>query len=300
MQIAVTGASGFLGSHIVRRLTNQGHQCRCWRRSASRQLGEPGIDWVDGQLQDDRVQMESFVGGCDALVHAALDRPGRGFRGDEGDLEAFAATNIVGSLRLFEAARTAGVGRVVFISTCAVHEVILSDRPLDEAHPLWATSHYGAHKAAIEQFVHSYGFGHKWDICAVRPCGVYGVAAPLERSRWYSLVADIVHNRTVTCEGGGKVVHVDDVARAVQWLLEADCVAGEVYNCCDGYVSDWEVANWAKERAGSSSTIAGAPRQAKNQICTTKLGALGMTFGGPARVRETVSQLVDCVQRETG
>ena len=45
------------------------------------------------------------------------------------------------------------VRRFVFIATCAVHDVILSDRPLDEAHPLWPKSHYGAHKAAIEKFV---------------------------------------------------------------------------------------------------------------------------------------------------
>ena len=57
----------------------------------------------------------------------------------------------MGTLRLIESARAAGVGRFVFISTCAVHEKILDDRPLDEAHPLWAMSHYGAHKAAIEK-----------------------------------------------------------------------------------------------------------------------------------------------------
>ncbi len=52
--------------------------------------------------------------------------------------------------------------RFVFISTCAVHDVILADRPLDEAHPLWPKSHYGAHKAALEKFVHSYGLGQGW------------------------------------------------------------------------------------------------------------------------------------------
>ena len=52
-------------------------------------------------------------------------------------------------------ARDAGVSRCVFISTCAVHEVILDDRPLDETHPLWPTSHYGAHKAALEKIINN-------------------------------------------------------------------------------------------------------------------------------------------------
>ena len=64
----------------------------------------------------------------------------------------FVEKNVLGTLQLIRAARQANVGRFVFVSTCAVHEKILDDRPLDETHPTWATRHYGAHKAAIEQF----------------------------------------------------------------------------------------------------------------------------------------------------
>ena len=62
-------------------------------------------------------------------------------------------------MQLFQAAFDAGIARFIHISTCAVHDVILDDRPLDETHPLWPKSHYGAHKAALEAFVHSFGFG---------------------------------------------------------------------------------------------------------------------------------------------
>ena len=73
---------------------------------------------------------------------------------------------------------------------CAVHETILDDRPLDEAHPLWPHSHYGAHKAAIEAFVHSYGRGHGYPICALRPTGIYGLARPARASKWFDLIAE--------------------------------------------------------------------------------------------------------------
>ena len=97
---------------------------------------------------------EAFNG----IIHLALRR----------DLVAFAERNILGTLRLMEAARAAGVRRFILISTCAVHEKILDDRPLDETHPLWPASHYGAHKAALEAFVHSYGIGQGWEVCAFR------------------------------------------------------------------------------------------------------------------------------------
>src|SRR5207237_5948974 len=114
----------------------------------------------------------------------------------------------------------------VFISTCAVHELILDDRPLDEAHPLWPTRHYGAHKAALEAFVHSYGLGQGWPICALRPTGIYGLAHPAQSSRWYDLVGQVLHGEPVASPSGGKEVHAADVARAVE--LSLDSVAGSV------------------------------------------------------------------------
>jgi nucleoside-diphosphate-sugar epimerase len=103
--------------------------------------------------------------------------------GGHGDADPFFGINLTGSLQLFQAAFEAGVPRFVHISTCAVHDVILGDRPLDETHPLWPNSHYGAHKAALEAFVHSYGLGQGWPICALRPTGIYGLAQPPQDSR---------------------------------------------------------------------------------------------------------------------
>ncbi len=213
MQIAVTGATGFLGRYLVRHLLAQGHQCRCWYRPESDRSEMPtaGMDWVPGQLNDGGSTAALLVG-CDAVIHAALDRPGTGFRGAEGDLLDFANRNLMGSLRLIEAAREAGVRRFVFISTCAVHERILDDRPLDETHPAWPMSHYGAYKAAVEMFVHSYGWGHGFPICALRPTGVYGVTHPPNESKWFELIARVARGQTVECERGGKEVHVHDVA----------------------------------------------------------------------------------------
>jgi nucleoside-diphosphate-sugar epimerase len=298
MRVAITGATGFLGRYIVHMLVNRGHTCRCWHRPGSDRSGfevlEPGgiIEWVRGGLGDIE-SMRELVSGTESVVHAALDRPGAGFRGAEGDLPTFLERNVVGTIRLIETARSCGASRFIFISTCAVHEVILEDRKLDEAHPLWPTSHYGAHKAAIEKFIHSYGLGQRYDICALRPTGIYGIAHPPAKSKWYDLVQKVKRGERIASARGGKEVHASDVARAVAMLLTADSVVGQAYNCCDMYIAEQDVAAMAKEITGSPSTIKILNKGPKHQIDTSKLRALGMEFGGRELLKETVRSLVD-------
>src|SRR5262249_6212284 len=192
MRIALTGATGFLGRYLVRQLAAAGHQLRCWYRPGSDRRGldaEAGaIDWLPGQLGEESATRQ-LVQGADAVVHAAVQwaDAGNPALGSHGGEEVFFGVNLTGSLQLFQAAFAAGVSRFLFLSSCAVHEVILDDRPLDEAHPLWPTSPYGAHKAALEKFVHSYGLGRGWPICALRPTGIYGLAHPPQDSRWDDL-----------------------------------------------------------------------------------------------------------------
>lgn len=296
MRVALTGATGFLGRYILQKLINDGHTVRCWHRAESDRSGYDGLghspDWLKGDLSNVG-SMQSLVDEVDAVVHAALWRPGAGFRGAEGDLATFVERNVLGTIRLIETARRANVGRFVFISTCAVHEVILDDRPLDEAHPLWATSHYGAHKAAIEKFIHSYGLGEGYPICALRPTGIYGVAHPASASKWYDLVHSVARGEAVTSARGGKEVHAADVAKAVGILLTANGIAGQAYNCYDRYIADGDVAEIAKDITGSDSRIERRSKGPKHQIETGKLRALGMEFGGRARLEQTIRDLIE-------
>jgi nucleoside-diphosphate-sugar epimerase len=300
MRIAVTGATGFIGRYLVRELAAAGHSLRCWFRPGSDRSGfgadANAIEWLPGDL-DDASASRALVKGVDALVHAAVQWEGprnRG-RGSHGAADVFFGVNLTGSLRLFQDAFEAGVPRCVFVSTCAVHEVILDDRPLDETHPLWPTSHYGAHKAAIEKFVHSYGLGQGWPICALRPTGVYGLAHPPQASRWFDLVGQVVRGEPINSAKGGKEVHAADVARAIALLLKADAkaITGQAFNCYDMYVAEERVAQIAKDLTGSAGAISATNRGPKHQIDTRKLRALGMAFGGDDRLRRTVTELVE-------
>jgi nucleoside-diphosphate-sugar epimerase len=301
MRIAITGATGFLGRYLVRHLAAANHRMHCWYRPQSDRSGFESVsaqmEWLPGSLGDSKAT-ERLVHGVDAVIHAAVQWPGPRHSPTrarvETDLETFLQTNLMGSLRLFEAARAAGVPRFIFISTCAVHEVILDDRPLDEAHPLWPTRPYGAHKAALEKFIHSYGLGDGWPICALRPTGIYGLAHPAVNSRWFDLVGQVVRGQPIASSTGGKEVHAADVAKAVGLLLEAEArtIAGQAFNCYDRYVSEQEVARIAKEITGSSSTVADLNKGPKHQIRNDKIRALGMNFGGEALLQQTVMELI--------
>ena len=303
MLIGITGATGFLGRYLIRHFA-AGHRLRCWYRPSSDRSGleafAGAVEWLPGQLGD-VAATEALVRGTDAVIHAAVewDGPRNRARERQSGLGTAVEHNVIGSLRLLQEARTAGVPRFIFISSCAVHEVILDDRPLDETHPLWPASHYGAYKVAVEAFVHSYGLGEGWPVCALRPTGIYGLAHPPEASRWYDLVGQVIRGEPVASAKGGKEVHAADVARAVHVLLHADskAIAGQSYNCYDRYVAEQEVARIASKLTGSTSTIADLNRGPKHQIETGKLRALGMTFGGEALLRRTVAELVEAHRR---
>ena len=299
MKIALTGGTGFIGRYIIAELTAHQHQLKCWYRSENSRSGidaNDSVEWISGDLENcDSVPL--LVEGCDAVVHNAFCRPGTKFQGEEGDIVKFVETNLIGTLKLIEASISAGASKFIFVSTCAVHEKILDDRKLDEAHPLWPRTHYGAHKAAIEKFVHSYGLGHDFDICAIRPTGVYGLHHKPEQSKWFDLIQSVVRGDTVDCRRGGKEVHAADVAKAIRVLLGSPDTKGEAFSCYDRYVSQFEVATLAKKLSGSGAVIEGEITRPKNEIDHSKIKSVGMEFGGDELLKTTIQQLVEAASQ---
>ena len=294
MKIAVTGGTGFLGRYIVNRLLEGGHSCRCWYRPASDRTGfvagdSSSIEWVEGALEDADATV-ALVRGVDAVIHAGVH-----WMKQAADVVQFAQYNIVGTVRLMAAAKDAGAQRFIFISSCALHEVILDDRPLDEAHPLWPMGHYGAYKAAVEKYVHSFGLGEGWNACSVRPTGIYGLTNLPTRSRWFDIVRDIKAGNDFQSAAGGKEVHASDVAKACDVLLHADPdkTRGQAFNCYDRYVAQQDIAQITKDLTGSASRITVLNKGPKHQIDTTRIQSLGMRFGGRELLEKTIAQLVD-------
>src|SRR5689334_20516499 len=112
MRVLVTGASGLIGSHVVRELCASGYEPVALIHSAS----EPRLDGVRAERGDvrDPESLLAAMRDCDAVVHAAAVYSYR--RSDAG---VMAATNLAGTRSVLDAARRAGVGRVVMTSSAA-------------------------------------------------------------------------------------------------------------------------------------------------------------------------------------
>jgi nucleoside-diphosphate-sugar epimerase len=128
VDVAVTGATGVIGRSVVRTLAGAGHRVRVLvRASADRAVVEqlaarPGVHAVRGDLTD-RESWTALLDGADACVHAALAHvPGRYRGGEGGEPIRFADVNVGGTAALALAARGAGVGRFVFLSSRAVFD----------------------------------------------------------------------------------------------------------------------------------------------------------------------------------
>ena len=92
MKVAITGATGFVGRYIVRKMHAVGNSCRCWFRSENNCYESPTsadmLEWTHGELGS-QAACNDLLKGCDAVVHSGLHRTGESFRGGEGDTAAF-------------------------------------------------------------------------------------------------------------------------------------------------------------------------------------------------------------------
>ncbi len=300
MIVAVTGATGRVGQFIVRRLIEAGVDVRAWRRASSDIGNLPdGIDWIEGDLASPAAAA-ALVEGADALVHAALDHaPGRYRSGEGDDLAGYIAKNVGGGLMLLEAARSAGVRRCVVLSTRAVFGAPYVAQPIADEEPPRPDTHYGAAKAALEAFVRSWGLADGWAVAALRPTGVYGVATPVEESKWLDIVMAALKGDAVAPRTASEV-HGRDVAESVWQLLTADpgAIAGRAFNCSDIVVSHRDIVALVQRIAGTSGPLPDPGPPPKNLMRCDGLEALGVRFGGKPLFEDTVEALVAAAQAQ--
>jgi UDP-glucose 4-epimerase len=175
MNILVTGGAGYVGSHAVKLLERSGHEVWVFDNLVYGHRGAVRADrLVVGDLMDgaavERLLREKAI---DAVMHfAAYAYVGESVT----DPAKYYRNNIVGTLSLMEAMRAAGVGRIVFSSTCATYGVP-EEVPIHEDLPQKPINPYGFTKLVIEHaladYAHAYGFGY----AALRYFNASGAAA---------------------------------------------------------------------------------------------------------------------------
>lgn len=293
MLVALTGASGFVGSQTAKALFSAGHTVRALVRPTSRRDHiEPYVqEWYVGE-QDDPQSQAGLVAGVEAVIHAAVDWNAR----EQGDNANF-RRNVLGSLQLLEAARVAGVGQFLFVSSVAVYHEILQDRKLDENHPTWPSSIYGAYKAAIEPHLKAYHVMYGMNTSSWRPAAIYGIDPNLPRSQWYGLIKTAKEGGAIDTPAGGKITHVQDVADALTLALGDASVAGQFYNLVDGYMYWQGAAELAKEISGSEAVITDrAGAGPKNTFDTTRGEDFFNRHGNRIALRRGVDGVRDYVK----
>jgi nucleoside-diphosphate-sugar epimerase len=218
MKLLVTGATGKVGSRLVKRLVRRGDQVRALVRDASR-LDTMGVEPVVGDLLDPG-SLVAAVRGVDAVVHCAAF-----FR---GATEAQAhATNDQGTRHLADAARTAGVKRFVFTSTGNVYGGTDGRfaREDDACHP---EAPYPVSKLAAEQFLLALA---GLDVRVLRLPFVYGDGDP-------HIKEIIPHMKTFPASMRMSIAHHADVGQAVERILDKVSPAHSIYNVVDDEAVD--------------------------------------------------------------
>ena len=258
MLIALTGASGFIGSAAARVLSESGHAVTALVRADSkREHIAPHVKrYVSGD-QADAAIWPDLLRGADALVHNSVDWDVL----RRGDLHGHLRSNLLGSIELLHAAADAGVKRVVFLSSVAVHHAMSPrwEGVVDEDHPLRPSGLYGAAKAATEAFLWDLMHRRGVQCVALRPAAVYGVEpVNLERSHGFKQLTALRRGERVTKQnfgGGGKWVHVDDVALAIVRALERDEANGHAFHLADCYAKNTRFAEHAARIMGLDTSM---------------------------------------------
>ena len=191
MKIALTGATGFVGSRLLGLALDQGHEVRALARRP--QPPRDGVTWIEGAL-DRPDSLAGLVDGADAVVHVAgtINAP---------NAAAFEAANVAGTVAMLIATEAAGVARFVHVSSLAAREPQLSL--------------YGASKARSEELVDA----SPLSTAIVRPPAVYGPGdrETLELFR-------MAKRGLVVLPPAGKLslIHVDDLAALLLALAKSD------------------------------------------------------------------------------
>lgn len=240
-KILVTGADGFIGSHLVEHLAGNGHDVRAFVLYNS--FGSRGwldstqlarnVEFVAGDVRDVQ-SVRAAMRGCQVVLHlAALISIPYSYQAPESYLD----TNVRGTMNVLQAARDLEVERVVHTSTSEVYGTARFV-PITEDHPLQGQSPYSASKIAADQMATAYFSSYQVPVAIMRPFNTYG---PRQSAR--AVIPTVISQ----IAGGARMLrlgalhptrdfnYVGDAVRAFVATAEADDAVGEVINIGSNY-----------------------------------------------------------------
>jgi UDP-glucose 4-epimerase len=231
MKALVLGGTGFIGSHVVDRLLAAGHQVRVFSRSPERfRQPLPEVDYRLADFDNIPALVEALTG-IEVIFHLlSTTVPSTSNRDPVFDIES----NLSGTVRLLQAIRESGVGRLVYLSSGGTVYGVPETVPIPENHPLRPICSYGIVKVAVENYLHMFQQLHGLDYIVMRPSNPYG-----ERQGHFGvqgIIGTFLHKlrkgEELEVWGDGSLVrdylHVEDLARLCVAAAESDRVG--IYN----------------------------------------------------------------------
>ncbi|MFC4453844.1 SDR family NAD(P)-dependent oxidoreductase [Deinococcus sonorensis] len=222
--VAVTGAEGFIGSHLVEALVQSGARVRAMVQYNSfntwgwlEQLPAEVMAQVEVQLGDvrDPGSVQALMRGADTVYHlAALIAIPYSYQAPRSYIE----TNVIGTLNVLEAARALETPRLVHTSTSEVYGTARTV-PIHETHPVNPQSPYAASKAAADQLVNSYALSFELPVVTLRPFNTYG---PRQSAR------AVISNIIAQLSAGQPAVRLGDVTPTRDFTFVQDTAAAFV------------------------------------------------------------------------
>jgi UDP-glucose 4-epimerase len=269
MKVVVTGGAGFIGSHVVDAYVTAGHEVIVVDNlcTGKRENLNPRARFVELDINDAASAELIRAERPDVLNHHAAQMD---VRRSVADPLFDARTNVLGTIALLDAARLAGVGKVLFVSSGGAVYGEQETYPAPETHPTWPVSPYGVSKRSGELYCHFYQAEYGLPFVAFRYANVYG---PRQDPHGEAGVVAIFSGRMlrgepVTVNGDGKqtrdYVFVGDVARMSLLALERDAT-GPV-NIGTAVETDVNtLAQTMLEVSGSRSEVRHGPAKAGEQ-----------------------------------
>jgi len=174
MKSLVLGGGGFMGSHLSRALLEQGHAVTIFDRPNVKPAGafphHENLEWLEGDFLNE-AELGRAVAGCEIIFHLISTTLPKSSNDDPiYDVES----NVVGTLHVLEAARKAGVRKVIFSSSGGTVYGVPKEVPIKESHPTDPVCAYGISKLASEKYLGLYRALHGVDYCVLRIGNPYG------------------------------------------------------------------------------------------------------------------------------
>lgn len=207
MKCLILGGAGFIGSNLAEGLLAAGHSVRIFDRPnlirPPELLADPRIEWYEGDFLNAE-DLAAVVPGSEAIFHlVSATLPKSSNDNPAYDVE----TNVIGSLRLLDLARAAGVGRVIFASSGGTVYGLPRSVPIAETHPTEPLVSYGISKLMVEKYLHIYRELHGLDYCVLRLANPYGERQRVAAAQGAVAVFlhQALHGETIHIWGDGSV-----------------------------------------------------------------------------------------------